>query len=132
MAAVSAARVPAFKNFLRVMDICFSLNFSADVGSVPGGFWWVPLIYDAVKHIIFLENIQYVIFRSIYGLRGYIHRLRQAALLTSSRLVESTITRRYGVSTTPVRGWVRHSMRGLIDGPTPLTQVVPYHGGGTD
>ncbi len=47
-------------------------------------------------------------------------------------LVESTITRRYGVSTTPVRGWVRHSMRGLIDGPTPLTQVVPYHGGGTD
>src|SRR6266404_8371392 len=72
MAAVSATRVPDFKNFLRVSDICFSLNFSAEVGSVPGGCWWVPLIYDAVKHIIFLENIQYVIFRSIYGLRGYI------------------------------------------------------------
>src|SRR6266851_139516 len=118
MAAVSATRVPAFKNFLRVIDICFSLNFSADVGSVPGGFWWVPLIYDAVKHIIFLENIQYVIFRSIYGLRGYIHRLRRRHCCDLITLVKSTITRRSGVSTTPVRGWVRHSMRGLIDGPT--------------
>src|SRR5260370_152057 len=63
MAADSATRVPACKNFLRVIDICFSLNFSAEVESVPGGFWWVPLIYGAPESIIFLENIQYVIFR---------------------------------------------------------------------
>src|SRR6266446_9003371 len=116
MAAVSATRVPAFKNFLRVMDICFSLNFSADVGSVPGGFWWVPLIYDAPESIIFLENIQYVIFRrylqDFCGIAGHIHILRGAALMTLSRR------------------WLISSRRSSQPSPGDMESVPPPSGGG--